>query len=113
MQLLDNRIIEGNVYRAGPPREALSEEAAVGVHAYQTETKPGGPPLARAIIIRGNQLEQDAHIELKGFSQASPGIRDVVVEANSIGPSRVGLQVDGGVASLLARRNAIKPRIGR
>jgi hypothetical protein len=113
VQLLDNRIIEGNVYRAGPPREALSGEAAVGVQAYQAETRPGGPPLARAIIIRGNQLEQDAHIELKGFSQASPGIRDVVVEANSIGPSRVGLQVDGGVASLLARRNAIKPRIGR
>jgi hypothetical protein len=113
VQLLDNRIIEGNVYRAGPPREALSEEAAVGVHAYQTETKPGGPPLARAIIIRGNQLEQDAHIELKGFSQASPGIRDVVVEANTIGASRVGLQVDGGVASLLQRRNLIKQRIGR
>jgi hypothetical protein len=113
VQLLDNRIIEGNVYRAGPPREALSEEAAVGVHAYQTEPKPGGPPLARAIIIRGNQLEQDAHIELKGFSAASPGIRDVIVEANTIGPSRVGLRVDGGVASLLQRRNAIKPRIGR
>ena len=113
VQLLDNRIIEGNVYRAGPPREALSEEAAVGVHAYQTETRPGWPPLARAIVIRGNQLEQDAHIELKGFSVASPGIRDVIVEANSIGPSRVGLQVDGGVASLLARRNEITPRIGR
>lgn len=113
VQFLDNRIIEGNVYRAGPPREALSEEAAVGVQAYQTETRPGGPPLARAIIIRGNQLEQDAHIELKGFSPASPGIRDVVVEANTIGPSRVGLLVDGGVASLLKRRNTIAPRIGR
>lgn len=113
VQLLGNRIIEGNVYRAGPAREAFSEEAAIGVHAYQTESRPGWPPLARAIIIRGNKLEEDAHIELKGFSSASPGIRDVVVEANAIGPSRVGLQVDGGVATSLSRRNDIRPRIGR
>jgi hypothetical protein len=113
VQLLDNRIIEGNVYRAGPPRDALSEEAAVGILAYQSAKTPGAPPLARAIIIRGNRLEQDAHIEVKGFSSASPGVRDVVIEANAIGPSRVGLRVDGGVASWLARRNTIEPRITR
>jgi hypothetical protein len=113
VQLLDNRIIEGNVYRAGPPRPALSEEAAVGVHAYQVETKRGAPPLARAIVIRGNRLEQDAHIELRGFSGASPGIRDVIVEDNYIGPSRQLLQVDAGVASLLTRRNEMTQRISR
>jgi hypothetical protein len=113
IQLLDNRIIEGNVYRAGPAREALSEEAAIGIHAYQTETTPGGPPLARAMIIRGNHLEQDAHIEVKGFSAASPGVRDVVIEANTIGASRIGLRIDSGVAGRLDRRNTIKQRISR
>jgi hypothetical protein len=111
MQFLNNRITEGNVYRAGPHREAFSEEAAVGVHAYQTENKPGAPPLARAIVIRGNRLEQDAHIEIKGFSAASPGVRDVVIEANTIGASRVGIRVDSGVASWLNRRNIVKQRL--
>lgn len=113
VQLLDNRIIEGNVYRAGPPREDLSEEAAVGILAYQAAKTPGAPPLARAIIIRGNRLEQDAHVEVKGFSPASPGVRDVVIEANTIGPSRIGLRVDAGVAYWLGRRNTIEPRITR
>lgn len=111
VQLLDNRIIEGNVYRAGPHREALSEEAAVGVHAYQSEQKPGAPPLTRAIIVRGNQLENDAHIEIKGFSTASPGVRDVVVESNVIGASRVGILADNGVAWWLNRRNVVKQRL--
>jgi hypothetical protein len=108
VQLLDNRVIEGNVYRAH--REALSEEATITVRANQTETKAGGPPLVRAIIVRGNRLEQDAHIEILGFSAASPGVRDVIVEANTIGPSRTGLLVDHGVAWWLNRGNAISPR---
>jgi hypothetical protein len=111
VQLLDNRIIEGNVYRAH--REALSEEAAIGVRANQTETKAGAPPLVRGIIVRGNRLEQDAHVEVLGFSAASPGVRDVVVENNEIGPSGAGLTVDRGVAWLLNRRNVMNQRIGK
>lgn len=113
VQILDNRIVEGNVYRAGPERDAFSTEAAVGIHAYQTQTGPGAPALARAIVVRGNQLEQDAHLEVKGFSPASPGVRDVVLEANTIGASRIGILVDKGVASLLNRRNVVKQRIPR
>ena len=109
VQLLDNRVIEGNVYRAH--REALSEEAAITVRANQTETKAGAPPLVRAIIVRGNRLEQDAHIEILGFSAASPGVRDVIVEANTIGASRQGLLVDRGVIWWLNRRNEISPRL--
>jgi hypothetical protein len=111
VQILDNRILEGNVYRAH--REALSEEAAIGVRANQTATKAGAPPLVRAVIVRGNRLEQDAHVEVLGFSAASPGVRDVVVENNEIGPSGAGLTVDRGVAWLLNRRNVINQRIGK
>ncbi|MBV9981200.1 hypothetical protein, partial [Bradyrhizobium sp.] len=88
-----------------------SNEASVFVRANQQATTAGQPPLVQAVIVRGNQLDQDAHIRIEGFSAASPGIRDIVVEANSIGPSRVGLLIDRGVASYLARRNVQAARI--
>jgi hypothetical protein len=113
IQLLNNRIIEGNIYRAGPSRTVLSEESAIGVHAYRSENRPGAPPLARAIIVRGNRLEQDAHIEIKGSSSVAPGVRDVVIEGNVIGASRIGLLIDHGVASALERNNVIERRIGK
>ncbi|HWM46460.1 MAG TPA: glycosyl hydrolase family 28-related protein [Xanthobacteraceae bacterium] len=112
IQLLDNRIIEGNVFRI-KGTTAVSEEAAIGVHAYQAETRRGRPPLGHAIIVRGNRLEQDAHIELKGASAASPGLRDIIVEDNTMGASRTGLIVDAGVASWLGRRNVLERLIPR
>jgi hypothetical protein len=105
VQILDNHILEGNAYRAGPDSNVLSNEAMIFIRANQSATLPGRPPLVRAVIVRGNRLDQDAHIRIEGFSAASPGVRDVVVEANDIGPSRVGLLVDRGVAYGLARRN--------
>lgn len=111
IQILDNHLLEGNVYRAGPDRTVFSNEASILVQGNQTTTVPGRPPMVQAVIIRGNRLDQDAHIEIKGFVAASPGVRDVVVEANTIGPSRVGLLVDRGVASWLARRNVEERRI--
>jgi hypothetical protein len=111
IQILDNHIIEGNVYRAGPDRNVFSNEALIFVRANQTATKAGRPPLVQAIIVRGNLLDQDAHIQIQGFSAASPGVRDVVIEANSTGPSRVGLVVDPGVAFWLGRRNVEERRI--
>jgi hypothetical protein len=111
VQILDNHILEGNVYRAGPDRNVFSNEASVFVRANQQATTAGQPPLVQAIIVRQNLLDQDAHIRIEGFSAASPGIRDIVVEANSIGPSRVGLVIDRGVASYLARRNVQAARI--
>ena len=74
--------IEGNIYRAGLSRNVLSEESAIGVHAYQGEIRQGAPPLARAMVVRGNRLEQDAHIEIKGSSSVAPGVRDVIIEWN-------------------------------
>jgi hypothetical protein len=113
IQMLDNHILEGNVYRAGPDRDVISNEAMIFIRANQTVTAPGRPPLVDAVIVRGNHLDQDAHIRIEGFSAASPGVRDVVVEANDIGPSRAGLVIDRGVASWLARRNVEAHRLVR
>lgn len=107
LQLLDNRIVEGNAYQSGPDREIASGEAVVAVQGLQPDTKPNRPPLLRAIIVRGNRLEEDAHIEIKGVSPASPGVRDIVVEANTIGMTREkAVAVDHGVAGLIERRNS-------
>jgi hypothetical protein len=113
IQILDNHIIEGNVYRAGPDRDVISNEALIFVRANQIAAGPGKPPLVQAVIVRGNQLDQDAHIQIEGFSAVSPGVRDVVVEANNTGPSRVGMVIDRGVASWLARRNIEGRRIAK
>ncbi len=108
LQLLDNRIIEGNAYQAGPDREIASGEAVIAVQGLQPDAKPNRPSLLRAVIVRGNRLEEDAHIELKGVSPASPGIRDVIVEANTIGTTRErGILSDRGVTGLLERRNVV------
>lgn len=113
VQILDNHIIEGNAYRAGPDRDVFSNESLIFVRANQNATTPGRPPLVQAVIVRGNRLDQDAHIRIQGFSVASPGVRDVVIEANTTGPSRAGMVVDPGVAWWLARRNVEERRIGR
>jgi hypothetical protein len=113
IQILDNHILEGNVYRAGPDNDILSNEALIFVRANQIATTVGRPPLVQAVIVRGNHLDQDAHIQVQGFSAASPGVRDVVIEANTTGPSRIGLLVDRGVAFWLGRRNVEATRIGR
>jgi Pectate lyase superfamily protein len=113
IQILDNHILEGNVYRAGPDGNVFSNEALIFVRANQSATTAGRPPLVQAVIVRGNLLDQDAHIQIQGFSAASPGVRDVVVEANTTGPSRVGLVVDPGVVFWLGRRNVEERRILR
>lgn len=106
LQLLDNRIVEGNSYQAGPDREISSGEAVVAVQGIQPDNRPNRPPLLRAIVVRGNQLDQDSHIEVRGVSPASPGIRDIIVEGNTIGASRGGaVSMDRGVVWQVERRN--------
>ncbi len=107
IQMLDNRIIEGNVYQGGPDREVLSGEAVVAVQGIQPDLKADRPPLVRGVVVRGNRLEQDAHIEIRGVSPLSPGVRDVVVEANTVAASRSGVAIDQGVAWSLVRRNLV------
>lgn len=107
-QFLGNHILEGNVYRAGPERSVFSNEASILVRGNQTATSANRPPMVQAIVIRGNRLDQDAHIEIRGFAPASPGIRDVVIEDNITGASREGLTIDRGVAWWIARKNEEK-----
>jgi len=113
VQILNNHILEGNVYRAGPDRNVISNEALIFVRANQVPAAAGRPPLVQAVIVRGNHLDQDAHIQVEGFAGASSGVRDVIIEANTSGPSRVGLVVDRGVTSWLGRRNVEGRRIAR
>jgi hypothetical protein len=104
-QFLGNHILEGNVYRAGPERAIFSNEASILVRGNQTATSANRPPMVQAIVIRGNRLDQDAHIEIKGFAPASPGVRDVIIEDNITGSSREGLIIDRGVSWWIARKN--------
>jgi hypothetical protein len=113
VQILNNHILEGNVYRAGPDRNVFSNEALIFVRANQVPSTEVRPPLVQAVIVRGNRLDQDAHIQIEGFAGASAGVRDVVIEANTTGPSRVGLVVDRGVAWWLGRRNVEAPHIAK
>lgn len=106
VQLLDNRIVEGNAYQAGPDRTIASGEALISVQARRWPGTTNGPPLVRAVVVRGNQMEEDSHIELAGGSPVFPGVRDVIVEGNIMGATRVGLRVDRGVQWWLERRNA-------
>jgi hypothetical protein len=65
------------------------------------------PPLVRGVIVRGNRMDEDSHIEVTGVSPVFPGVRDVVVEDNVIGASRVGLVIDRGVQLSTERRNTV------
>lgn len=112
VQVLDNRILEGNVYRAIHERSDLAFEAAIAVQGLQPSNAPGRPPLVQGVIVRGNRLDEDAHITVRGYVVASPGVRDVIVEHNVVGASRTGLFVDDGVAGALVRRNTVR-RIAR
>jgi hypothetical protein len=106
VQLLNNRITEGNVYRSGPNHHTFSGEAVIAVEG-QTDQNSAGVVLTSATIVRGNRLDNDAHIEIKGFSATAPGVRDIVVEHNVVGASRTGMLVDRGVANIVARDNVI------
>ena len=108
VQLLDNRIIEGNTYEGGPDRTIHFGEAAVAIKAVRPPDMQATPPLVRAAIVRGNHLDEDAHIEVTGVQPAHPGVRDVVIENNVIGAARMGVYVDRGTQWWIDRRNVVK-----
>lgn len=107
VQILNNRITEGNAYQAGPDRTIASGEALIAVQAVRPPNMLKQPPLIRAVIVRGNRMENDSHIEITGATPVYPGVRDVVVEDNVIGASRVGLVIDRGVLLATERRNTV------
>lgn len=95
-QLLDNQILEGNGI-LGPSNESASKEshiAAIG------QMLPGfTPPLVRCVVIRHNQLRNNARIELIG------SVRDAVVEHNTVENADVGVHVDTTVTGAVVRAN--------
>jgi hypothetical protein len=107
VQILNNRITEGNTYQAGPDRTTASGEALIAVQTVRPQGYLKQPPLVRGVIVRGNRMDEDSHIEVTGVSPAFPGVRDVVVEDNVIAASRVGLVIDRGVLLATERRNTV------
>lgn len=107
IQILDNRITEGNTYQAGPDRTTASGEALIAVQAVRPQAYMKQPPLVRGVIVRGNRMDEDSHIEVTGVSPVFPGIRDVVVEDNVIAASRAGLVIDRGALLTTERRNKV------
>lgn len=107
VQILNNRITEGNAYQAGPDRTTASGEALIAVQAVRPQAYLKQPPLVRGVIVRGNRMDEDSHIEVTGVSPVFPGVRDVVVEDNVIAASRAGLVIDRGVLVTTERRNTV------
>lgn len=107
VQILNNRITEGNTYQAGPDRTTASGEALIAVQAVRPQAYLKQPPLVRGVIVRGNRMDEDSHIEVTGVSPVFPGVRDVVVEDNVIAASRAGLVIDRGVLLASERRNTV------
>lgn len=107
VQILNNRITEGNTYQAGPDRTTASGEALIAVQAVRPQAYMKQPPLVRGVIVRSNRMDEDSHIEVTGVSPAFPGIRDVVVEDNVIAASRAGLVIDRGVLLTTERHNTV------
>jgi hypothetical protein len=103
IQFLDNRIVEGNVYRSGSNNAVFSGEAVLGSMGYQRP--PNRAPLALGAVLRRNVLESNAHIEVSGVSAEAPGIRDVVIENNTVENADVGVTIDAGAVGVLMRGN--------
>ncbi|WP_026600129.1 glycosyl hydrolase family 28-related protein [Methylosinus sp. sav-2] len=108
IQYLKNRIVDGTVYRGGPDGMIFSGEAVIGAYGLP---HPQSPPLTLGIVMRGNQLVQNARIEIGGCGGAAPLTRGLVVEHNNVLTSTepvkgVGANCD---AVIIPRNEKINP----
>lgn len=102
-QYLDNEISDGNVYRSG---SAFSGESILAVQGLQKP--PNRSPLARGMVLRGNKLLGNAHIQLKGGHDATaPGVIDVLVENNVVQNSDFGIEMDQGLFNVYIKGNLL------
>ena len=87
VQFLNNEIVEGNQGFNAPLNQfpPLDSHIAAGGVWYE----PTKAPLNRCTIMRGNQLRNNARIEVGG------GTADTLVEGNLIEKSDVGIEVGG------------------
>ncbi|MBI2302777.1 MAG: hypothetical protein HYU66_28050 [Armatimonadetes bacterium] len=112
IQWLDNEVAEGNSYRSGHDNYLLSGEAHLGIFAF-----PPSADFSHALTVgcvaRGNRLRNNAHLAIGGAdpynpSLAHPNVQDVVVEANRIGDSDLGIFVRRASRGVLLRGNTFR-----
>ncbi|NOY81731.1 MAG: hypothetical protein GXP31_12110 [Kiritimatiellaeota bacterium] len=105
-QFLDNRIIEGNGYRFGPNNATAAGDSFLGtLGAQRFENKY---PLAYCTVHRGNHLENNALIRIRGIKPDAPGVRDVIIEHNTVENADTGLYVDKGCVGVWVRKNTFR-----
>ncbi|MBT7165147.1 MAG: hypothetical protein HN904_20375, partial [Victivallales bacterium] len=102
-QFMENRILDGNCYRFGANNATPSGPSFLGTYGLQRGDNPA--PLAYCSIHRGNVLENNSLIRLRGVSKEHPGVRDVVIEHNTVRNASVGMQIDDGCVGVLTREN--------
>lgn len=101
-QFLDNTITEGNGM-TGPWNNVPPVESHIS--AWGRETLRGKVivemtwPMARCAVIRGNRLQNNAHLELRGT------LSDAVVENNTVENADLGLRVEEKVKWAVIRAN--------
>lgn len=94
-QFLHNRVAEGDLWR----------DAFIGTWGSQRPPNPA--PLSLATIMRSNTLSEGAHFEVKGYTKAAPGVRDVIIEGNQIfQKTSKSIVVDEGATGILLRNNS-------
>ena len=109
IQWLGNRIEEGNVYAGGHDNYLAVGEAHLGVLALPPGVKPEAP-LTLCGIVRGNRLENSAHLAIGGSDPPNPRIefpytQEVVCEQNHVAYADVGLVVARASAGVFTREN--------
>lgn len=109
VQWLDNRITEGNVYGGGHDQSMAVGEAHLGVFCLPPGVTPDAP-LTLCAVVRGNRLDNNAHLAIGGSDPPNSGLRypyvqEVVVEGNRVANAEVGLRIARASFGVLARNN--------
>jgi hypothetical protein len=103
---LNNKIIDGTVYMAGPNSMERLGEAQIAIQGANPNVTPL-PAMTIGIVARGNELMADAHIEVtaEGAFATFPLVQDVVVEQNRVSNAKIGLIIGPHAAGVLSRSN--------
>jgi hypothetical protein len=82
IQYLDNRILDGTVYRGGPDNLIFSGDAVIG--AYGLPNPRDRAPLVLGIVMKGNRLAENARIEVSGCAGNEALVRGILIERNVV-----------------------------
>lgn len=97
-QFIENRIQDGNSYR-GPRNETPATDAQLGILNYGNGIKNYRYPLIRACVVRRNELQFNAKINVMG------NVSDALIERNQILDSDAGILVDPAARGILLSAN--------